>query len=51
MSRTLTAADIERAAALAQVEPAALRAVIAVESGGSGFLPDGQLKILFEVAS
>lgn len=44
----LTAADIERAAELLGVEPAAIRAVDEVESRGSGFLADGRPVILFE---
>lgn len=44
----LTAADIERAAELLGVEPAAIRAVDEVESRGAGFLPDGRPVILFE---
>lgn len=48
MSRTLTTADIESATASLGLEPCAVRAVIAVESAGGGFLPDGRVKILFE---
>lgn len=48
MSLTLTDADIARAAQLLGCEPAAIRAVAAVESAGSGFLPDQRPKILFE---
>lgn len=48
MPPRLTEAEIVAAATAAKVEPAALRAVISVESGGSGFLPDGRLKILLE---
>lgn len=48
MPPRLTDADIRAAAAKARVDVKALRAVIAVESGGSGFLSDGRLKILFE---
>jgi hypothetical protein len=44
----LTAADLAAAATEHRVEVAALRALIAVESGGRGFLPNGWLKILFE---
>lgn len=44
----LTFEDIKKAAAYLQVEPCALKAVVEVESGGSGFLPDGRVKILFE---
>lgn len=48
MSRTLTTADIDSAAASLGLEPCAVRAVIEVESSGGGFLPDGRVKILFE---
>lgn len=48
MSTSLTDADIARAAQLLGCEPAAVRAVAAVESAGSGFLPDGRPKVLFE---
>lgn len=48
MAEPLTAADIERAAELLGVEPAAIRAIDEVESRGSGFLPDGRPVILFE---
>lgn len=48
MSKRLTPEQIYRAAISHGLEPAALRAVIAVESGGSGFLPDGRCKVLFE---
>ena len=44
----LTFSDISKAAALIGVEPCAVKAVLDVESGGSGFLPDGRVKILFE---
>jgi hypothetical protein len=40
--------DIGRAAMLIGAPPCAVQAVIAVESSGSGFLPDGRVKILFE---
>ena len=48
MSKTLTTADIECAVASLGVESCVLCAVIAVESFGSGFLPDDRVKILFE---
>lgn len=48
MPPTLTSADLTRAAMSRRIEPAALRAVLAVESSGSGFLPDGRPKILLE---
>jgi hypothetical protein len=45
----LTAEDYRRAAAVLACEPAAIRAVADVESGGrTGFLADGRPKILFE---
>lgn len=47
-SKTLTAADIERAAADLCADVAAVKAVIKVESNGAGFLPDGRPTILFE---
>ena len=40
--------DYVDAAQFIGCEEAAIRAVDEVESGGSGFLPDGKLKILFE---
>jgi len=40
--------DFERAAAELNCEVAAVKAVAEVESRGSGFLPDGRPKILFE---
>ena len=48
MSKSLTPAQLREAARAHNVEPAALRAVVLVESGGSGFLADGRPKILFE---
>lgn len=44
----LAPADVEHAAELLGVEPAAIRAVIAVEAAGGGFQPDGRPKVLFE---
>lgn len=44
----LTWNDILNAANDMDVEPCALSAVVTVESSGSGFLPSGKLKILFE---
>jgi hypothetical protein len=41
-------ASIDLAAARLRVQPAAVRAVIAVESNGSGFMDDGRPKILYE---
>ena len=43
----LTSADFARAAAALGCVPAAVRAVVEVESKG-GFLPDGRVRILFE---
>lgn len=40
--------DYIDAAQYLEVEPAAIHAVDDVESSGSGFLPDGKIKILFE---
>ncbi|MFC2352580.1 N-acetylmuramidase domain-containing protein [Eikenella halliae] len=44
----LKEADIQAAAALLDVDAAAVKAIVQVESAGSGFLPDGRVKILFE---
>ena len=44
----LSFSDIKKAAELIGVEPCAVKAVVDVESGGDGFLPDGRVKILFE---
>src|SRR5579875_3050149 len=46
--RALTQADIEQAAAALGCEPAAINAIVEVESPRSGFLPDGRVVILFE---
>jgi hypothetical protein len=50
MVKKLTFEDISAVAASLGLEPCAVKAVVAVESGGSGFLPDpdGRVKILFE---
>jgi hypothetical protein len=40
--------DIEESCKEINIEPAVMQAVIKVESGGSGFLANGQPKILFE---
>jgi hypothetical protein len=48
MPPRLTDADIRSAADRYGVASRALRAVLAVESGGAGFLSDGRVKILFE---
>jgi hypothetical protein len=45
---TLPLVDIKKAAAQIGLEPCTILAVLSVESSGSGFLPDGRLKILFE---
>jgi len=47
-TRALTQRDIDRAAATLDCDPAAINAVIEVESPRSGFLPDGRVMILFE---
>jgi hypothetical protein len=47
-ARPLTDADITSAAEFLYCDPAALRAVIEVESSGGGFLRDKRPKILFE---
>lgn len=44
----VTLADYERIATLVGCEVAALRAVVAVESKGAGFIAPGKAKILFE---
>lgn len=44
----LSSAEIEAAAVLIGASPCAVKAVVEVESSGSGFLPDGRPKILFE---
>ncbi|HEV2679139.1 MAG TPA: N-acetylmuramidase family protein [Rhodanobacter sp.] len=46
--RALTQRDIEAAAAALDCDPAAIHAVIEVESPRGGFLPDGRVAILFE---
>lgn len=48
MSKTLTNADLHRAARALGCEVAVIRAVEAVESSSSGFLKDGRLVIRFE---
>ena len=47
-SQRLKAADIQAAAELLQVDAATIKAVVQVESAGSGYLKDGRVKILFE---
>lgn len=44
----LTENDIRKAAARLQVAPAALKAVLAVEASGSGFMKDGRVKVNYE---
>jgi len=44
----LSQADYQRAANLLGVEVAVIQAVVEVEAAGTGFLPDGRPKILFE---
>ena len=46
--KTLDIDDIQDQCKILNLEPAAMQAVIKVESGGSGFLANGQPKILFE---
>jgi hypothetical protein len=48
MSKHLTDADVERAAALLGVTPAHIRTVAAVESAGEGFADDGRPIVRFE---
>lgn len=48
MGKYLTEQDFHQAAKLLGVEVAAIKAVAEVESNGSGFLPDGRVKLLFE---
>ncbi len=48
MPKTLTDEEIRQTASDPGIETAVLKAVIDVEGGGSGFLPDGRPKILFE---
>jgi hypothetical protein len=48
VSKTITQADIDRVAKMLGCESRALKAVMQVEAGGGGFLPDGRAKILFE---
>ena len=47
-SRSLTNADISKVANDLNLPIAAVKAVIDIESAGSGFLADGRIKILFE---
>lgn len=45
---TLRQADIDAAATHLDCDPAAILAVMQVEAPGTGYLPDGRLRILFE---
>lgn len=46
--KTLDNDDIEESCKALNIEPAAMHAVVQVESGDSGFFENGQVKILFE---
>lgn len=48
MGKKLTEADYKAVAKKFNIEVATLKAVVSVESGGSGFFSDGTPKILFE---
>lgn len=48
LDKKLSSSEIEDAAKSCHLEIALLQALIEVESGGGGFLPDSQVKILFE---
>lgn len=48
LSRALKEQDIQAAAELLGVDVAAIKAVVRVESAGSGYLPDQRVLILFE---
>lgn len=48
MKPQITDIDIARVAREHDLEPAALKALVVVESNGRGFLPDGRCIILFE---
>lgn len=48
MSKKLTDCQKEQAAKEFGIEPAILKAILEVESGGSGYFTDGKIKILFE---
>lgn len=48
VSKYLKESDIIQAAELLEVEPAAIKAVVRVESAGRGYLKDGRVLILFE---
>jgi len=48
MSQQLTAKDFQEAANLLGVPVASVKAVAEVESAGSGFIPDGRVKVQYE---
>lgn len=48
MTQKLTTEDVKRAATELRCEVAAVRAVLDVEAAGSGFLPDGRVKVQYE---
>jgi len=48
MSKSLSATDYDRVSKLLNVGTALIKAVVAVETNGEGFLSDGRPKILFE---
>jgi hypothetical protein len=48
VSKTITQGDIDRVSKMLGCESRALKAVMAVESSGGGFLSDGRAKILLE---
>ena len=48
MAKLLDGSDLARAAKQLRCDRAALEAVAEVEAAGSGFLPDGRVKVLFE---
>ena len=48
MGKDLKTSDLQAAATLLGVDVPTVMAVVEIESAGAGFLPDGQVKILFE---
>ena len=48
MTNKLTNSDYLNCANLLEVDTAIIRAIVHVEAAGTGFLPDGRPKILFE---
>lgn len=48
MTQKLTPEDIKRAATELRCDVAAVRAVLEVEASGSGFFPDGRVKVQYE---